>query len=116
MNIVNSPKHNEDQLYDLFFVSNYENSIKFLNIKDKLNSYPICPTNVLPLFFKNEDISYQKSLNYSDFIIHRYFYKHHKINIIKKIYIFLIARIINVLSFISDITKKIKLYLNKTIN
>ena len=54
--------------------------------------------------------------NYSDFIIHRYFYKHHKINILKKIFIFLIARIINVLSFISDITKKIKLYLNKTIN
>jgi hypothetical protein len=116
INLVNATHHKINQLYDIFFVSNYENSIKFLNIKDKLNTYPICPTNVLPIFFKDEEISFRKSLNFSDFIIHRNLYKYHQINYLKRIYIFVIARIINVMSLVSDITKKIKLSLNKIIN
>lgn len=116
MNLVNHTHHKENQLFDIFFVSNYKNSIKFLNIKDRLNVYPICPTNVLPIFFKDEKISFQKSLNFSDFIIHRNLYKYHQINLLKKIRKIIIARIINVLSFISNITKKMKLSLNKIIN
>lgn len=116
INLVNATHHKKNQLYDIFFVSNYENSIRFLNIKDKLNSYPICPTNVLPIFFKDEKIPFQKSLNFSDFIVHRNLYKYHKINYLKKILIFIISKIISVLSFISDKTKRIKFYLNKIIN
>ena len=116
VNLVNAPHQNKHQLFDIFFVSNYENSIKFFDIKDKLNKYPICPTNVLPIFFKDQKINYQKSLKLHDFILHRNLYKYHRINILKKINRFLIARVINILSCIGYFAKKTQLTLNKFIN
>ena len=116
INLVDAPHQNKNQLFDIFFVSNYENSIKFLNIKDKLNKYPICPTNVLPIFFKDQKIDYQKSLKLDNFILHRNLYKYYRINIFKKIYKFLIARTINILSCIAYFSKKTQLILNKFIN
>lgn len=116
INLVNAPHHKKNQLYDIFFISNYKNAIKFLNLENNLTSYPICPTNALPIFFKSENILIKKSLKFSDFIIHRNLYKYYKINISRKVLIFFIARITNTLATVTYYLEKIKFKLNKYIN
>ena len=116
VHLVNAPHQNIDQLHDLIFISNYENAIQFIDIKSNLNNYPICPTNTLPIFFKERKIKFQKSLNLRDFTIFRYYQKYKNISFLRKTFNFIIARFINIISFLLIPLKKGKIYLNNLIN
>jgi hypothetical protein len=100
VHLVNSPNHNKTQLLDTLFVSNYNNALKFIKLKSKLNKYPICPTNLLPIFFNEEKIPFKNSFKLKENYIHRHHHKYYEITFLKKIVIFMVARILNLISFL----------------
>ena len=58
VHLVKGTKHNKNELYDTFFLSNYSNAIKFNNIIDNLNEYPINPNNLIYKFLKKNKLNY----------------------------------------------------------
>lgn len=107
MHLVIGSNHNKSQLLDTLFVSNYDNAVKFIKLKNKLNEYPICPTNLLPIFLRKEKIPFKNSFEFKENPTHRYNFKYYEITILKKIVILIIARILNLLSFLIKSLKKL---------
>ncbi len=116
IHLVNQPNQQVNKLYDILFVSNYENAMKFTKLKDKLNKYPICPTDSLPIFFKEENIITKKTFKFKDIILYRYYLKYYEINILIRLFNLFISSILKILSRTINILKKIFNYLNSIIN
>lgn len=116
MNLLNAKTHQNNQLMDNLFISSFDNAIKFIKLKNKLNRYPICPTNLLPIFFKEEKITFKKILNEKEVPIHRYYLKYYKVDFLKKIKIFFIGKILTFLTFSIKILRKVYISVHKIIH
>ena len=83
-NIVHLVKGNKlkgKKLYDTFFISNYSNAIKFNNIINDLNKYPVDPNWLIYKFLKKNNLNYKNTFNFNDIILYRY-YKNRNLNFI----------------------------------
>tara|TARA_X000000950_G_scaffold247616_1_gene306045 strand:- start:29336 stop:30184 length:849 start_codon:yes stop_codon:yes gene_type:complete len=116
MHLVNHPKQTGNKIYDIFFVSSYENAIKMTKLKDKLHSYPICPTDSLPIFFKEENIKTINSFKFKDTILYRYHLKYYDLNLLSKFFNLLISILLKSLSYIINFLKNIHNLLNNIIH
>ena len=85
LHIAKYRKTNESRLNDIFFISNFKNSIKFMDIYRKLNEYPIDPPQLLKIFLKNNKIKFKETFSFKDIMIYRFHETFYKIKINKKI-------------------------------
>ncbi len=63
----------QNQLYDIFFVSNQKTSLLFSDIFKNLKKYPIDSTHLLPIFLEKNRIKYNNSFKFKDIILKRYY-------------------------------------------
>lgn len=114
--LLDCESHQDNQLMDNLFISNFDNAMKFIKLKDKLNKYPICPTNLLPIFFEEEKITFKKILKEKEVPINRYYWKYDKISFLKRTKIFFIAVLLRFLTISINILRKIYNYFHKIIH
>lgn len=109
LHLVKSNKENKLMLNDIFFISNYQNALKFLNIYKNLNKYPIDPPMLMRVFVDENDIKYKFSFSFNQIMIYRFHEIFFNISIIRKLKLKFLAFLL----FVFDKTQKIN---NKIIN